>query len=87
MNVEKGEITTAEINANGGNAIFMKVNTANYTEVEAATKQVVELCGKIEILINNAGITRDFNTQKNDPEIWQQVIDVNLTGVSIVANV
>ncbi len=81
MNVEKGEVTTAEINANGGNAIFMKVNTANYTEVEAATKQVVELCGKIEILINNAGITRDSTLKKMTPEIWQQVIDVNLTGV------
>ncbi len=81
MNVEKGEVTTAEINANGGNAIFMKVNTASYTEVEAATKQVVELCGKIEILINNAGITRDSTLKKMTPEIWQQVIDVNLTGV------
>lgn len=81
MNVEKGEVTTAEINANGGNAIFMKVNTAIYTEVEAATKQVVELCGKIEILINNAGITRDSTLKKMTPEIWQQVIDVNLTGV------
>jgi 3-oxoacyl-[acyl-carrier protein] reductase len=81
MNVEKGEITTAEINAAGGNARFMKVNTAVYAEVETATKKVAELYGKVEILINNAGITRDATIKKMTPELWQQVIDVNLTGV------
>jgi 3-oxoacyl-[acyl-carrier protein] reductase len=81
MNVEKGEATTAEINADGGNVRFMKVNTAVYAEVEAATKKVAELYGKVEILINNAGITRDATIKKMTPELWQQVIDVNLTGV------
>lgn len=81
MNIEKGNETVSEIVATGGNAIFMKVNTASYAEVEAATKQSVELYGKIEILINNAGITRDSSLKKMTPEIWQQVIDVNLTGV------
>lgn len=81
MNIEKGNETVSEIVATGGRAIFMKVNTASYAEVEAATKQSVELYGKIEILINNAGITRDSSLKKMTPEIWQQVIDVNLTGV------
>ena len=81
MNIEKGNETVSEIVATGGSAIFMKVNTASYAEVEAATKQSVELYGKIEILINNAGITRDSSLKKMTPEIWQQVIDVNLTGV------
>lgn len=81
MNIEKGNETVSEIVTTGGRAIFMKVNTASYAEVEAATKQSVELYGKIEILINNAGITRDSSLKKMTPEIWQQVIDVNLTGV------
>jgi 3-oxoacyl-[acyl-carrier protein] reductase len=81
MNVEKGNETVSEIILNGGSAIFMKVNTASYAEVEAATKQSIELYGKIEILINNAGITRDSSLKKMTPDIWQQVIDVNLTGV------
>jgi 3-oxoacyl-[acyl-carrier protein] reductase len=81
MNVEKGEATAAEINAAGGNVRFMQVNTAVYAEVEAATKKVAELYGKVEILINNAGITRDATIKKMTPELWQQVIDVNLTGV------
>jgi 3-oxoacyl-[acyl-carrier protein] reductase len=81
MNVEKGEATAAEINTGGGNARFMKVNTAVYAEVEVATKKVAEQYGKVEILINNAGITRDATIKKMTPELWQQVIDVNLTGV------
>jgi len=81
MNIEKGNETVSEIVATGGRAFFIKVNTASYAEVEAATKQSLELYGKIEILINNAGITRDSSLKKMTPEIWQQVIDVNLTGV------
>jgi 3-oxoacyl-[acyl-carrier-protein] reductase len=81
MNEEKGKQTVAEINAAGGKASFLKVNTSNFAEVEAASKKVVEQYGKYEILINNAGITRDSTLKKMTPELWQQVIDVNLTGV------
>ena len=81
FNEEKGKETVAQITANGGKAAFMKVNTANFAEVENATKKVVEMFGKYEILINNAGITRDASLKKMTPELWQQVIDVNLTGV------
>ena len=81
MNEEKCKQTAAEINAAGGKALFLKVNTSNFAEVEAASKKVVEQYGKYEILINNAGITRDSTLKKMTPELWQQVIDVNLTGV------
>lgn len=60
---------------------FMKVNTANYEEVETAAKMTNDQYGRIDILINNAGITRDSTLKKMTPEQWQQVIDVNLTGV------
>jgi len=63
------------------NAVFAKVNTANYAEVEAAAKAVNEQFGRIDILINNAGITRDSTLKKMTVEQWQQVIDVNLSGV------
>lgn len=81
MNEEKGNLTADEINKNNGKAYFQKVNTSQYHEVDAATKKVVEISGKIDILINNAGITRDASFKKMTPELWQQVIDVNLTGV------
>jgi len=60
---------------------FSKVNTARYEEVERATHDVIKQFGKIDVLINNAGITRDASLQKMTIENWQQVIDVNLTGV------
>ncbi len=81
MNEEKGIQTVSEIEKAGGKAYFAKVNTASYTEVEAATKAATETHGRIDILINNAGITRDASIKKMTPEQWQQVIDVNLTGV------
>jgi 3-oxoacyl-[acyl-carrier protein] reductase len=62
-------------------ATFAKVNTANYAEVEAAAKSVNDQFGRIDILINNAGITRDSTLKKMTVEQWQQVIDVNLTGI------
>ena len=60
---------------------FMQVNIANFEEVKAATDAVITQFGKIDILINNAGITRDASLQKMSLENWQQVLDVNLTGV------
>jgi 3-oxoacyl-[acyl-carrier protein] reductase len=62
-------------------AKFSKVNTAKYEEVDHATQEVIRQFGKIDVLINNAGITRDASLQKMTAENWQQVLDVNLTGV------
>jgi len=81
MNEEKGLQTVAEITRSGGKAFFEKVNTASYAEVEEATKKATGQFGTIDILINNAGITRDASIRKMTPDMWQQVIDVNLTGV------
>ncbi len=87
MNPGMGEATCKELETAGGKAIFMKVNTAVYAEVEAAAARVMEQYGRIDILINNAGITRDASLKKMTPEQWQQVIDVNLTGVFNCAKV
>lgn len=81
MNEEKGLLTVSEIEKTGGKAVFQKVNTASFTDVEAATKNATDRFSRIDILINNAGITRDATIKKMTPEMWQQVIDVNLTGV------
>ncbi|MDD3668065.1 MAG: beta-ketoacyl-ACP reductase [Bacteroidales bacterium] len=62
-------------------AKFAKVNTSNYQEIEQAAKAVNDEFGRIDILINNAGITRDSTVKKMTVEQWQQVIDVNLSGV------
>jgi 3-oxoacyl-[acyl-carrier protein] reductase len=76
MNAERGEQFAKELNIT-----FDKVNTANYEEIEVTAKKVFDKFGRIDILVNNAGITRDSTLKKMTPELWQQVIDVNLTGV------
>jgi 3-oxoacyl-[acyl-carrier protein] reductase len=78
---EKGKEAVASIIANGGQAAFYLVNTASFEATEAAAKAVMADFGKIDILINNAGITRDATLAKLTPEDWQKVLDVNLTGV------
>jgi len=81
LNEEKGKPLAEELVAQGFTVSFTKVNTANFTEVEMAANAAFKKFGKIDILINNAGITRDSTLKKMTPETWQQVIDVNLTGV------
>lgn len=63
------------------NPKFFKVNVANLAEVEYATSETIKHFKQIHVLINNAGITRDASLQKMTSEQWQQVLDVNLTGV------
>ena len=81
MNEENGAKTVEEIKNKKGKAVFKKVNVSNYSEVEKMTQETIVEFGKIDILVNNAGITRDSSLKKMTPEQWQQVIDVNLTGV------
>ncbi len=77
----RGKALTEKLNKEGQTAVFDKVNTAKYAEIEAAAERVFKHFGAIDILINNAGITRDSTLKKMTPEQWQQVIDVNLSGV------
>jgi len=77
----RGVSLANSLSQKGGIAVFDKVNTAIFEEVDAATKRVAQQFEKIDILVNNAGITRDSTLKKMTPELWQQVIDVNLTGV------
>jgi 3-oxoacyl-[acyl-carrier protein] reductase len=76
-----GEKEVDNWNAQGFTSFFLKVNTAIAEEVENATKEVIEKVKKIDILINNAGITRDAALKNMTFTQWQQVIDVNLSGV------
>ncbi|MHB2149127.1 3-oxoacyl-[acyl-carrier-protein] reductase [Calditrichota bacterium LG25] len=59
----------------------MEVDVADLPAVQQAAEEVFKRFGRIDILINNAGITRDATLLKMTAQQWQQVIDVNLTGV------
>jgi 3-oxoacyl-[acyl-carrier protein] reductase len=70
-----------ELNAKGRKAIFCKVNVADFLQTEQMAKKANDEFGRIDILINNAGITRDATLMKMTAEQFDQVIDVNLKGV------
>jgi 3-oxoacyl-[acyl-carrier protein] reductase len=79
--LDAGEETAKQVRETGAQCEFMKVSTTDVPAVEEATRAVIEKYARIDILINNAGITRDKTLLKMSHLEWQQVIDVNLTGV------
>lgn len=76
LNEQRGQETAAML---GGK--FYPVNTVDAAAVKEATDRVIADFGQIDILINNAGITRDATLLKMSEEQWDMVIDVNLKGV------
>jgi 3-oxoacyl-[acyl-carrier protein] reductase len=60
---------------------FQKVDVTSLDSTTDAVSQIIAKHKKIDILINNAGITRDASLMKMTAEQWKQVVDVNLTGV------
>ena len=81
----KAEATRGEIEAAGGQALAMQVDTARPEQATAAAQAVHDQFGRIDVLINNAGITRDATLRKMTLAQRQQVLDVNLTGVFVCA--
>jgi len=76
-----GEERAAQLKEEGGDVAFFQVNVADRDSVDAMVEEVVKHYSKIDILINNAGITRDGMLTKLSVENFQAVINVNLTGV------
>ena len=54
---------------------------AQYGDCERLTTQIMERYGCVDVLVNNAGITKDCSLRKMTPQQWQQVLDANLTSV------
>ncbi len=65
----------------GLDVTFVQVDVVDRTSVTHLVEKTLELFGKIDILINNAGITKDATLIKMDLADFQRVLDVNLTGV------
>jgi len=75
------EAVVAEITAAGGKAWAQQANVADEEQVEGLVKAVLEKEGRLDVLVNNAGITRDGLLMRMKSADWQSVIDLNLTGV------
>ncbi|ATH60342.1 MULTISPECIES: 3-oxoacyl-[acyl-carrier-protein] reductase [Staphylococcus] len=80
-NKAKADAVVEEIKAKGVESFAIQANVANGDEVKAMIKEVVSQFGTVDVLVNNAGITRDNLLMRMKESEWDDVIDTNLKGV------
>jgi 3-oxoacyl-[acyl-carrier protein] reductase len=80
---EKLALLVGEIVAAGGEALAVKMDVADAEQVKAGFKQVIEKFGRLDILVNNAAITRDGLAVRMKADDWDAVIRTNLTGAHL----
>lgn len=82
---ERGTDVVGEIRAQGGEALFIRADVGNRQEVEAMVEKTIKEFGKIDILINNAGINIDMKDRgpihEFPDEMWRKIMNVDLDGV------
>jgi 3-oxoacyl-[acyl-carrier protein] reductase len=79
-NPEPAEEVAAEIREMGKEATALQLDVSDFAAVEGAAKRVSESLGKVSILVNNAGITRDQLLMRMKEDDWNEVLRVNLGG-------
>jgi 3-oxoacyl-[acyl-carrier protein] reductase len=82
-NEEKLAALVAEITAAGGEAFAVKMDVADAEQVKAGFKQVIEKFARLDILVNNAAVTRDGLAMRMKKEDWEAVLQTNLTGAHL----
>jgi 3-oxoacyl-[acyl-carrier protein] reductase len=81
INLELATQTAKEIESLGVKTLALKTNVADLADVEKSVAEAVKALGRIDILINNAGITKDNLLIRMKKEDWDAVLAVNLSGV------
>ena len=82
---EGAEEATADLKEQGGRAVAVAVNVADPTSVSAMVKSTLDALGRIDILINNAGVGGNTPFLETSLEEWNKIISINLTGAFLVA--
>ena len=77
----KAQEVVDQINSTGSKAYSIKANIAEESEIDMLTKTILDRSEQINILVNNAGITRDGLVMRMKTEDWQAVMNLNLNGV------
>jgi len=80
-NAEAANKTVADCKAAGGDALAFQANIASQEEIQAMFKAASEAWGRVDVVVNNAGITRDTLMMRMKPDQWNDVINTNLSGV------
>jgi len=84
-NLEKLGEVAAEIAANGGVAQAFALDISSEESIKACAKAVIVHFGRVEILVNNAGITRDVLSLRMRRHDWDDVLTTNLTGAFLLS--
>ena len=79
--LENANKVVSEINSFGGKAYPLQADISNENSVNELIKTVLEKNNKIDVLVNNAGITKDGLLMRMKTDDWQKVLDLNLSGV------
>src|SRR5579863_817120 len=82
-NEEKLAALVQEISAKGGEALAVKMDVAEADQIKAGFRTILEKFGKLDILVNNAAITRDGLAMRMKQDDWEAVIKTNLTGAHL----
>ena len=80
MNLESVEKAANELDPSGARVLALKVNVTDEADVKAAVARTVDTFGRIDAIVNNAGISRHETLENMTLELFEQVINVNLTG-------
>ncbi|MGC9468768.1 MAG: SDR family NAD(P)-dependent oxidoreductase [Anaerolineae bacterium] len=81
LNPETGPVTAKEIEAKGRRSLFVETDVRDQGSVDAMVEEALGTFGKIDFLMNNAGIVQHLEAEKVKADDWRNVIEVNLTGV------
>jgi NAD(P)-dependent dehydrogenase (short-subunit alcohol dehydrogenase family) len=85
VEVERARAVANDIQKDGGSALAIGADVTRRDEVEVMVGRVVTEFGRLDVLINNAGINRDAMSHKMSEEQWDQVLAVNLKGTFLCA--
>jgi 3-oxoacyl-[acyl-carrier protein] reductase len=83
--VENNELVANEIRAAGGEAMTLNMDIGSQESVKEGFGQVLAAKGRVDVLVNNAGITRDGLAMRMKPADWDLVLKINLTGAFFAA--
>ena len=78
---EEGEAVAVEIRQQGGDAIYVRLDVTQEQQWQDVIQATVDRYGKLDILVNNAGIFPMVRVEDTSVELWEQVMDINVTGV------
>jgi 3-oxoacyl-[acyl-carrier protein] reductase len=82
-NEEKLASLVSEIESAGGQALAIKLDVADADQIKSAFKQITEKFARLDILVNNAAITKDGLALRMKPDDWEAVLRTNLTGAHL----